>query len=180
MKALFAVLVATMLSACAAPSPRASNEIDRQAIEQVVEAFRVSIIKKDKAQFMKLFYTDSIPWIGVTTDNSLASINAKRSAAGKEAIPKIRGGGNLTSFIESIVNSPHPEEETFDNVRIDSNGDVAQVWFDYIYVDNGYKANWGKEAWHLVRTADGWKITSVIWSVELNPVSRPVAVKPAS
>ncbi len=179
MKALFAVLFATMLSACAAPSHRPSSDGDRQAIEQVVEAFRVSIIKKDKEQFMKLFYSDSIPWIGVTTDNSLARINAKQSAAGKEAIPKIRGGGNLTSFIEDIVGNPNPVEETFDNVRIDSDGDVAQVWFDYVFVDNGYKANAGKEAWHMVRTANGWKINSVIWSMEFNPVPRPVAAKPA-
>ena len=71
---------------------------------------------------------------------------------------------------DSFMKNPARVEETFDNVRIDSDGDVAQVWFDYSFNEAGYKANWGKESWHMVRTGDGWKINSVIWSMEFNPV----------
>jgi hypothetical protein len=57
-------------------------------------------------------------------------------------------------------------DEKFDNVRIDTDGEVAQVWFDYVFKRGDYAANWGKEAWQLVRTDAGGKIVSIIWSTE--------------
>jgi hypothetical protein len=36
------------------------------------------------------------------------------------------------------------------------------VAFDYTFLANGKKTNWGREMWQLVRTEDGWKIFSVI------------------
>ena len=56
---------------------------------------------------------------------------------------------------------------------IETDGEVAQVWFDYSFMVGSYRANWGKEAWHLVRTDAGWKIASVVWSMETNPEPPP-------
>ena len=154
----------------AVPSFAAQDQGDRASIEKVVETFRVSIIKKDKDSFMKLFYSDTIPWIGVTTDKSMAMVKAKNP---KARIKKIFDADNPKKFIEGIVKEKEQDEEKFENVRIDTDGDVAQVWFDYSFNFDGYKANWGKEAWHLVRTEAGWKISSVIWSMEFNPEPPP-------
>ena len=76
-------------------------------------------------------------------------------------------------FIGFIAKDPAALEETFSNIRIDTDGDVAQVWFDYTFMAGGYKENWGKESWQLVRTEAGWKIAAVVWSQELNPVRPP-------
>jgi hypothetical protein len=43
----------------------------------------------------------------------------------------------------------------------------------YTFMEGSYRANWGKESWQLVRTENGWKIASVIWSQELNPTPPP-------
>ncbi|MYN15510.1 hypothetical protein GTP81_01955 [Rugamonas sp. FT107W] len=50
-----------------------------------------------------------------------------------------------------------------------NDGDVAQVWFDYNFYNSGCKEALGKEAWQLVNTRDGWKISSVIFSAESPP-----------
>jgi hypothetical protein len=72
---------------------------------------------------------------------------------------------NYRSFIEGIVANTPRSEEKFENVRIDTDGDIASVYFDYSFHADDRKSNYGKEAWHLVNTDDGWKIVSVIWSV---------------
>jgi hypothetical protein len=68
---------------------------------------------------------------------------------------------------------PAPVEETFSSVRIELDAEIAQVWFDYTFMEGSYRSNWGKESWHLVRTESGWKIASVVWSQEINPVPPP-------
>lgn len=83
------------------------------------------------------------------------------------------GTGNAVKFIDGIVSDSEPVEEKFDHLRIDTNGDIAQVYFDYSFNRGDYQSNWGQEAWQLVRTGDGWKINSVIWSMELNPQKPP-------
>lgn len=179
-KTIAAALVCSALATFAAPSYAASEPGDRASIEKVVETFRVAIIKKDKASFMKLLYSETIPWIGVTTDKSLARENANKPKPDMPDWKKIGSSGDPKKFIEGIIKNPGQTEEKFENVRIDSDGDVAQVWFDYSFNRDGYKSNWGKEAWHLVRTEAGWKISSVIWSMEFNPEPPPKVEKKKS
>jgi hypothetical protein len=171
-------LFCSALMIAAAPAFAAAKAGEREKIEHVVETFRVSIIKKDKGSFMKLFYSDTIPWIGVTTDKSLARENANKPKPDMPDEAKIFAGGSPSKFIDGIVKRAHLTEEKFENVRIDSDGDVAQVWFDYSFNRDGYKSNWGKESWHMVRTDAGWKISSVIWSMEFNPEPPPKIAKP--
>ena len=170
-----AALVSSALMMVAAPTFAAAEPGDREKIGQVVETFRVAVIKKDKDSFMKLFYSEAIPWIGVTTDKTMARERAEEPDMPPQK--KLSAGSNPRKFIEGIAKSQELVEEKFDNVRIDSDGDVAQVWFDYSFNRGGYKANWGKESWHLVRTEEGWKISSVIWSMEFNPEPPPKTTK---
>jgi hypothetical protein len=147
-------------------------------VAKVVETFRVSIINKDKAAFMKLFLRDDIPWIGVTTDASLEIMAANNRKAQKPEPNKLYTAGSPRSFIDGIAGTEKLMEEKFSNVRIDTDNDVAQVYFDYSFNQDGYKSNWGKESWGLVRTQDGWKITSVIWSATRNTEPPPAAAAP--
>jgi ketosteroid isomerase-like protein len=144
----------------------------RQQIESVIESFRTAIIKKDKDAFLKLFLKDDITWTGVTTDASLEMLYANRPKPEMQR-PRKFFNGNPGQFIDFIAKNPAKLEETFSNVRIESDGEVAQVWFDYTFMAGNRKENWGKESWQLVRTESGWKIAAVIWSAELNPVPPP-------
>lgn len=137
-----------------------------QQVEAVIEAFRTAIIDKDKARFTRLFLPGNVAWQDVTGDANLQRIREKRPEASKVRVdPK----DNYLSFIEGIVSDKDRSEEKFRNVKIDTDGDIASVYFDYSFHSNDRETNHGKEAWHLVRTDDGWKIVSVIWSMNWNP-----------
>jgi hypothetical protein len=147
----------------------------RQAIEGIVETFRKAIVDKDEAAFMKLFLREDIGWVGVYTDGSIDRYHAGMKDP-KAARPPKFFSSSPRKFIANIAKASEPRAETFDNVRIESDGDVAQVWFDYSFLADGYRQNWGKESWQLVRTEAGWKIAAVVWSMEDNPVPRPAKI----
>ena len=145
---------------------------DRQQIEGIVETFRTAIIKKDTASFMKLFLHEGITWTGAFTDTTVEREYANRPDPKLPRPPKYFSS-SPRKFIEGIAKDPEQLAETFANLRIDSDGDVAQVWFDYSFMAGDYKQNWGKESWQMVRTESGWKIAAVVWSMEFNPVPPP-------
>ena len=165
----FAFTPAHAASTCAPPGPQAACE----QISKIVDTFRTSLVKKDRASFLALFYSPSIPWIGVTTDHSLNMIIARKKDASKPDPAKLYASASPAAFIDGLIKGGEPAEETFENVRIDTDGDIAQVYFDYGFHFGSYRANSGKESWQLVRAPDGWKITSVIWTMEFNPEPRP-------
>ncbi|OYU42344.1 MAG: hypothetical protein CFE44_24515 [Burkholderiales bacterium PBB4] len=151
-----------MASAAGAPL-----SADAAAVSQVVEAFKTAILRKDKAMFMPLFFSDTpehITWQSVVDDASLKHIQRTRPQAIKA---RYRPDNNFVAFIDGIVASKDAEEEVFSDVQIDTDGEVASVSFDYVYLVNGKASNRGREKWLLVRTEQGWKITSVVYTIRL-------------
>lgn len=143
----------------------------RQKIEAVIKAFGQAIADKDKDGFMRLFLREDITWVSVYTDGSVARYRASLKDP-TQPVPKVQGG-TPRKFIESIARAPEARTETFENVRIDTDGEMAQVLFDFSFMVGDYRSAWGKESWQMVRTENGWKIAAVIWSAEENPVPRP-------
>lgn len=135
----------------------------REDIGKVIEEFRLSIITRDKPRFLKLFPEGGrVAWQDAISDANLHSMRKKKPDAKKVHIDP---ADSHVSFIDNIVSKQAGSEETFDDIRIETDGDIASVMFDYTFLSNGKAGNHGKEAWHLVRTDDGWKIVSVIWSM---------------
>ena len=167
--AFFAI---AFLSASLQPAMAAQNDPeDVAAIREVVEAFRTSIINKDKATFIELFFSDKpehVTWQIVDDDTRVARF--KEFAP--EASRVVRWPGNTyLSMIDATTEANSGSfEEVFRDVTIDTDGLVASVNFDYSVLLNGEESHWGREMWHLVHTEDGWKIISVIWS-QRDPVS---------
>ena len=174
MKALLAVASLALGLSLSVPHPvlaQVPNE-DRRQIEGIVETFRSAIINKDRTSFLKLFLREDITWVGVITDGSIEREYASRKDPKQPRPPKYFAS-SPRKFIENIAKAPGPRAETFENVRIDSDGDVAQVWFDYVFLADDRQQNWGKESWQMVRTDTGWKIAAVVWSMEDNPALAP-------
>lgn len=159
-----AIASACLLVLFAAALPAKAADTDHPDIRAVVESFRTSILQRDKPRFLALFVQAEAPWQSVLSDGSLAQVKRDRPDAMKA---KFAPSNNPTQFIDGIVASKNSSEETFDNVRIDTDGDVATVAFDYKFLSNGKTTNWGKECWLLVRTDAGWKITTLVYSVIL-------------
>jgi hypothetical protein len=164
---LSAAPFAAMASTTTPPAAKSTADTE---IRAVIETFRTSIINKDKTRFLQLFHGKSIPWLAVLDDESL-QLAKKRNPKASKADPM--GTPGPVPFIKSIASDSSRAEEKFENIRIETDGDIASVYFDYSFHQDNYKSNWGKEAWHLVRTDQGWKINSVIYSVHINPVPPP-------
>lgn len=155
-------LVAGLLPAHAAHN----DPNDVAAIHQVVEKFRLSIINKDKPTFVGLFHSDDpqrVVWQFVSDDARLARVRqTKPDALKARHLPD----NNYLTFIDGITKpGARPVEETFDNIVVDTDGEVASVAFDYAFLAEGKQTNWGREMWHLVRVESGWKIISVIYTI---------------
>ena len=162
------LLFACLLSFPAFGQASAQNP-DTASVQAMIAAFSASIVDKDKERFVKLFLHENVAWQSVTGDANLRKVREKKPDALKVRInPK---SGHL-SFIDSIVADKEKEEEKFRDIKIESDGDIASVFFGYSFHKDGKETNHGKEAWHLVRTDDGWKIVSVIWSVNWTPAER--------
>nr|WP_295375408.1 nuclear transport factor 2 family protein [Pseudoxanthomonas sp.] len=156
--------------ATAAPSTLAAqarmSPADEAAIREVVERFRTTLMARDKAGFLALFLPGTVAWESAIGDESLRRLREKRPQTQKV---KPDPQHNPVSFIDSIVADPESSEEKFRNLRIDGDSDVASVVFDYSFHAGNRETNNGVEAWHLVRTEQGWRIVSVIWSMNLPP-----------
>ncbi|MBN8816790.1 MAG: nuclear transport factor 2 family protein [Sphingomonas sp.] len=153
MRPLFAAMLALPLLGNADP--------DLAGIRGVIDTFRVAIIAKDKAALERLPATDTISFIASIDPPTLARLRQRRPDA-KRIFPS-----SYAEFVKGVVTDPTRQEEKFSNIRIHSDWAVATVWFDYSFLENGKVSNWGHESWGLVRTDDGWRISSIIYSIAL-------------
>lgn len=172
-----ALLLLQSVCAAQSPQPTASVQDATQQIQAVVEAFRTSIIEKDKAKFLGTLHSENIPWIGIYEAQTFRRMR-EASAEPEKRSRELKG--NAKSFIEGIVKSSEKYEEKFWNIQITTDGSIGTVVFDYNFQFAGKVTNWGKESWHVVNTDAGWKINSVIYTVTLpEPPKRPEITMPS-
>jgi ketosteroid isomerase-like protein len=159
MRPLFACLA--FAAACCAPVHAAdvAHEADTAAIRQVVQQFQDAIRSHDGKTLGSLFLPNHDSWLSVLDDASYAAAKARNPAAGKVV------RSTSQAFANFVQTSPKPVEERFYNVRIDTNGAVASVYFDFDFLVDGKVNNRGSETWQMVRAEDGWKISSMLYSV---------------
>lgn len=138
----------------------------RKELKKIVEDFRSSIIEKDSVKFYRLFHEAPVVWIGVDKEKSHQHFLSKNKNLKNNFFKDSPAG-----FIRGIVSEPGEEEEKFDNVKIEGDERIAAITFDYSYWSNKKKQNWGKESWALIRANGQWKITSVLFSVEMENIA---------
>ncbi len=132
-------------------------------IEQVVSHFQTAIINKDKAALTALFLPANNSWIAVPTEATYRVVHAKHPKA-----PRFMPG-SYTEFVDFVTASPERMQEQFSNVKIETDGAVASVYFDFAFLSNGKQENHGSETWQLINTGNGWKINALIYSINLDP-----------
>jgi hypothetical protein len=137
----------------------AAHQADVAAIDQVVQQFKAAIIAKDGKTLGALFLQDHDSWLSVADAPSFAIFKARDPKA-RKVFPS-----TWKKFAEFVQGSPKPIEERFYNVRIDTNGAVGSVWFDFDFLQDGKVSNRGSESWQMVRDEDGWKISSMLYSM---------------
>lgn len=166
---LLTALICTGIASCAraddAPTtqaqiaaPTAQQKIDaptaQAQIEQVVEQFQAAIIAHDKTALEGMFVAEGGSWFQVTPEQSRV-VSLVRSRVHAD---------DFRHFAAFVGNSKQPIEEKFSNVRIQTDGAIASVYFDFSFLVDGKVNNMGSETWQLVNTGDGWKISAMAYS----------------
>jgi hypothetical protein len=156
----FSCLAAPAHAADKADKPdNAAHAADVAAINQIVEQFKAAIIAHDGKTLGSLFLQDHDSWLAVADEATWNAFKARNPKA-RKVVPS-----TWKNFADFVQNDPKPVEERFYNVRIDTNGAVASVWFDFDFLTDGKVSNRGSESWQMVRTEDGWKISSMLYSI---------------
>ena len=161
-RTISAGLAAVVVAGLSIPAERAEAEAtsaDRAAITAVVEQFRTAIVDKNADRFFSTLYDRKTAWIGSLGQSSWDRARAAKPDASREFT------SDPASFINWVTSSDFPIEERFKPVAITNDDAVATVHFEYgFYVKNDLQ-NTGLETWSLAKTASGWKITSIVYSV---------------
>lgn len=161
MSTLHSLAFAAAVACCAVPA-RAANTAhatDVTAIRQVVQQFQSAIVAHDGKTLGSLFLLDHDSWLSVLDTPTWGEVKAKNPAAHKV----IRS--TWQKFADYVQTATGTVEERFYNVSIDTNGAVASVYFDFDFLEGGTVTNRGSETWQMVRTEDGWKISSMLYSI---------------
>ena len=137
------------------PSPARAELLD------LVTRFRHAILEKDGKAMQGMFLSGGSGF-RVLDQTSLAAVRTKTPEA-RQFNP-----WSYEEFVKFLGTSPAALEETFDNVRIETDGTVGMVWFDYRFIKDGKQSNHGVETWQVVRDSDGWKISAMLFSVILD------------
>lgn len=128
-------------------------------LNKLVKDFEQSILGKDSVKFKELFFDEKVPFVGIMSKQTENSI--------KKDYPEFEGVSvsNSTKFIAEIVKADKPQIERIVDVKIDTDGSIASISFDYSYYSGERMIQWGHEKWNLVNLTNEWLITDVIYSI---------------
>lgn len=153
---LFAASLATSLHAAEVTAD--THAADHAQIQQLVERFKGAIIAKD-GDAMRAMFLSGASWLQGTDKASLAKERIKQPDA-QQFTP-----WSHEQFAKFVSTAPTAIEETFDNVRIETDGIIGTVIFDYQFLTDHKTTNHGVETWQLVHTDEGWKISAMLYSL---------------
>ena len=138
----------------------AKPSTDKQQIEQLLHVFMTSIEKKDTSSLFSLFADVPVSWVAVWKPETFKELKKTKP---NEPLVEYR---DYKTWVTGLMRD-RLYQEKFTNPVIAEDGTIGSVTFDYSFLVNNKKGNWGKESWGLIKVNDKWKIASVLFSVEL-------------
>jgi len=157
---LLSVLILIITEACYAQQ----KTDDRQSITDVINTYNKCVIEKDSTVFYGLFNDGPVTWCAALKDRSKEREFQK---SGSKSARKSYFSGSCQAFMRSLFRY-RTTEDKFDNIQIIEDGTVASVSMDYSFWANNKMTNWGGKYLSLIKRDGKWKITSVIYSIELS------------
>lgn len=152
------VIAALLIGASVHAPTAAAADADTQDVQHVLDAFHDAVYANDGKRLASLFIPKGSSWISVLTDASFAKLRTRRPDISQIKV------GRFLDFVK-MVNAPNANlRPTRSNVVVHSDGSVASVYFDYVFVIDGVAQNRGHETWQLVKGSDGWRISAIAYS----------------
>ena len=163
------VFALTISIACAgfaqSPLPAESNKAvsastasDTVDVQHVIDAYHEAVLTHDGSRLARLFIPQGSMWINVLSDDAYARAKAKSPDAVKVRV------GSYTDFAKLISTSKASFNPTHTHLQQNSDGTIASVYFDFVFLVDGKEQNRGSETWVLVKGGDGWRIAAITYS----------------
>ncbi|HUA81834.1 MAG TPA: hypothetical protein VL997_15775 [Dyella sp.] len=159
--AVWMVLPLGAIAQAATPPPDRLSQ-DTVDVQHVMAAYHEAVVTHDGARLASLFVPEGSTWLNVLSDQAFAHLRTS-----KPGIAKIKVG-NYQDFAKIVAQSTKHMDPEHQHVRIQSDGTIASVYFDYVFIIDGKPENRGSETWQLVKGENGWRIATIIYSS--NPV----------
>jgi hypothetical protein len=150
----------TLLVSAMASAQEPANTSD---VPHVMDAFHDAVVHHDGARLAALFIPEGSAWLNVLSDEAYAQAKAKSPDATKVRVGSYK---DFAKFVSTTTASLDPEHS---HVRIQSDGTIATVYFDFVFFIDGKPQNRGSETWQLVKGPDGWRIAAITYSSAGHP-----------
>jgi hypothetical protein len=148
---VLAIMIGTA-SFAQSPSPAESNKpvpastaSDTVDLQHVIDAYDEAVLTHDGSRLEHLFVPQGSMRLSVLSDEAYARAKAKSPDA-----PKIRVG-NYTDFAKLASTSKASFNPTHTHLQEGSDGTIASVYFDFVFLGDGKETNRGSETWVLVK-----------------------------
>jgi hypothetical protein len=162
---LFALTIVSGGSFAQSPSPAESNEgvlasaaSDTVDVQHVIDAYHEAVLTHNGSRLEHLFIPQGSVWLNVLSDEAYARAKAKSPDAVKIRV------GSYTDFAELVSTSKANFNPTHTHLQENSDGTIASVYFDFVFLADGKEQNRGSETWVLVKGTDGWRIAAITYS----------------
>ena len=158
------IILALIIFLTAVQQSNAQQKTDnKQEINAVLDKYMKSVIDRDSVAFYDLFNDGVVTWCAAIKDRSQVK------EIEKKGVDKARSSyfaRTYKDFFEGLAKYKTTEDK-FDNINIVEDGTVASVTMDYSFWADNKMTNWGSKYLTLIKRDGKWKITSVIYSLEL-------------
>jgi ketosteroid isomerase-like protein len=137
------------------PADTTQDTID---VQHVMDAYHEAVVTHDGARLAALFIPEGSTWLNVLSDDAYARAEAKSPDAAKVRV------GSYKDFAKMVSTSKANFNPTHSNIQVHSDGTIASVYFDFVFLIDGKEQNRGSESWQLVKGSDGWRIAAITYS----------------
>ena len=155
---LSSALLATLVS----QEPKVTD--DEAALQAMVTEFSRCIREKDWEAFEVLFLDEDTPWVGVIGAEARGRAEA-RGMLDENGLFRV----SRATFQEQIEQGTETSDEVFENLEVVVDEGLAWMKADYEFLSGTTVLNHGVETWDFVKTKTGWKIVSVLYSLNPGP-----------
>ncbi len=162
----FILIIPSLSSAQAQTTPTSAERKELLEVRQLVWE---SYFRNNQANLKELIGEDFITinpgeqhWQNhnefVAGDDAFARAKAKSADAVKVRV------GSYTDFAKVVSTSKAKFNPTHTHLQMNSDGTIASVYFDFVFLVDGKEQNRGSETWVLIKGSEGWRIAAITYS----------------
>jgi hypothetical protein len=133
----------------------ASDTVD---VQHVIDAYHEAVLTHDGSRLAQLFIPQGSMWLNVLSDDAYARAKGKSPDAVKVRV------GSYTDFAKIVSTTKAKFNPTHTHLQMNSDGTIASVYFDFVFLVDGKEQNRGSETWVLVKGSNGWRIAAITYS----------------